>query len=166
MRVVAAVLLFSCSAAAWSCGGAAPQKAGDVNVSSGSTVEGAEAELDRAEASLQRLFGIHAEQPDEDAIGGDHPASPDRLPSDAPPSQPVPPPRPGQATAPTTLSAEGAGSCETACDALASMRRASDRICVLAASDSPDGAQRCDRARARLARATQRVATACPECES
>lgn len=48
--------------------------------------------------------------------------------------------------------------CATACRALASIRRAADRICAL----DPD--ERCASARARADEATRRVRDACPEC--
>jgi hypothetical protein len=48
--------------------------------------------------------------------------------------------------------------CSTACRALASIRRAADRICAL----DPD--ERCVAARAKADDATRRVREACPEC--
>ncbi len=57
------------------------------------------------------------------------------------------------------LSTDG---CETACQALASMRRATDRLCDLT-SDEPS---RCSDARGRLDRATQRVREVCSDCAS
>lgn len=48
--------------------------------------------------------------------------------------------------------------CATACRALASIRRAADRICAL----DPDA--RCTAARAKADDATQRVRETCPEC--
>ncbi|HEX8796212.1 MAG TPA: MYXO-CTERM sorting domain-containing protein [Polyangiaceae bacterium] len=48
--------------------------------------------------------------------------------------------------------------CDTACRALDSMRRATDRLCAL------DPGDRCTRARQKLANATTRVRSACPSC--
>ncbi len=48
--------------------------------------------------------------------------------------------------------------CDTACRALDSMRRATDRLCAM------DPGDRCARARQKLADATGRVRSACPSC--
>jgi MYXO-CTERM domain-containing protein len=48
--------------------------------------------------------------------------------------------------------------CDTACRALDSMRRATDRLCTM------DPGERCSRARKKLADATSRVRSACPNC--
>jgi MYXO-CTERM domain-containing protein len=48
--------------------------------------------------------------------------------------------------------------CATACRALASIRRAADKICAL------DPGERCARGRAKADDATRRVREACPEC--
>jgi hypothetical protein len=48
--------------------------------------------------------------------------------------------------------------CNLACRALASIRRAADRICAL------EPGPRCDAARAKVAEATRRVKETCPEC--
>jgi len=48
--------------------------------------------------------------------------------------------------------------CTTACRALASIRRAADRICAL------DSGERCAAGRAKADEATRRVREACPEC--
>lgn len=48
--------------------------------------------------------------------------------------------------------------CDTACRALDSMRRATDRLCAM------DPGDRCARARQKLADATARVRSACPSC--
>ena len=48
--------------------------------------------------------------------------------------------------------------CDAACRALASIRRAADKICAL------EQGPRCDAARAKLADATRRVHDACPDC--
>jgi MYXO-CTERM domain-containing protein len=51
-----------------------------------------------------------------------------------------------------------ASDCATACQALASMRRATERLCVL------DPGDRCARARTKLDDATTRVHASCPSC--
>jgi hypothetical protein len=48
--------------------------------------------------------------------------------------------------------------CDEACRALASMRRAADRLCALEPGD------RCERARQQTEASAQRVQAACPEC--
>lgn len=48
--------------------------------------------------------------------------------------------------------------CDTACRALASMRRATERLCTM------DPGDRCALARQKLANATARVKSACPSC--
>jgi len=48
--------------------------------------------------------------------------------------------------------------CDTACRALDSMRRATERLCAM------DPGDRCARARQKLADATARVRSACPSC--
>ncbi len=48
--------------------------------------------------------------------------------------------------------------CDEACRALASMRRAADRLCAL------EPGERCEQARARCDAATRQVREACPEC--
>lgn len=57
------------------------------------------------------------------------------------------------------VAALSTSNCETACKALASIRRAADRICAL----EPNG-ERCSAARTKAADATKRVHDACPEC--
>jgi MYXO-CTERM domain-containing protein len=51
-----------------------------------------------------------------------------------------------------------ASDCTTACHALESMKRATDRLCVL------DPGDRCAKAKQKLGDATTRVRTACPAC--
>ena len=94
--------------------------------------EGALAELDRAEAELQRAFGNNraAEK------GADEASKPVQL-GESPPDP-----------------------CETACKALASMKRASEHLCSLAG----DGDERCSAGRDRLAKAGERVRGSCPSC--
>jgi hypothetical protein len=54
------------------------------------------------------------------------------------------------------------GDCEAACRALASMQRATERLCALAGE--PDDRRRCEDARKRLLAARDRVRSACGEC--
>ena len=56
-----------------------------------------------------------------------------------------------------------ASSCESACRALASMDRATSRLCYLA--DEPADQRRCDDARMRLTAARGRVRAACGACQ-
>ncbi|MBI4953070.1 MAG: hypothetical protein HY908_13635 [Myxococcales bacterium] len=52
------------------------------------------------------------------------------------------------------------GDCVLACEALASMRRAAERLCAL------DPGPRCAAARARVEDATRQVRAQCPDCEA
>jgi hypothetical protein len=52
--------------------------------------------------------------------------------------------------------------CAAACRALASMERATVRLCSLA--DAPEDQERCDAARHRLVAARERVRSACGGC--
>jgi hypothetical protein len=56
------------------------------------------------------------------------------------------------------LEASASSDCAIACKALESLRRAAERICAL------DPGERCADARDRLARAEERVRSACPAC--
>jgi hypothetical protein len=73
--------------------------------------------------------------------------------SEPPPGSTVRPPAPPPSTA---LWGETGTPCDLACRALASMRRSADGICRLAGA----GSERCDGARGRVARASERVAAA------
>jgi hypothetical protein len=55
-----------------------------------------------------------------------------------------------------------AGDCAAACRALASMQRATERLCALA--DGADDRRRCDDAKTRLVAARDRVRSACGGC--
>jgi hypothetical protein len=65
-------------------------------------------------------------------------------------------------TASAAIEAAG-GSCETMCKALASMQRAADRLCEIAASDVGES-KRCEDARARVESARKKVTTQCGGC--
>lgn len=106
----------------------------------------AEKELARAEASLEATIGLRIDGV-ADASGEPRPSAP---------------PRPAESTA-TTPSVDGQtasanSACENACDALASMKRAAQRICAL-------DAERCSAVQARVTKATERVHSRCAECE-
>jgi MYXO-CTERM domain-containing protein len=58
----------------------------------------------------------------------------------------------------TETAALSTSDCSTACRALASIRRAADKICAL------DPGERCAAGRAKADEATKRVRDACPEC--
>lgn len=124
-------------------GGMAPAGAGYRNDDAPlTTVEDAEAAFSRAEAQLGGLGGTGA--------GGT---------ADAAGAEPLTAPQPGALRADTPANARE-DSCQTACGALGSMRRAADRICELAPGD------RCDSAAARLGDAEKRVESACPGCST
>jgi hypothetical protein len=55
--------------------------------------------------------------------------------------------------------------CDTMCKALQSMIRAADRICELARDGTATEQKRCTDARGKVAEATARVRTSCPNCE-
>lgn len=155
-RLRRGLALLACAAAlpslgAAGCGGSAERPGGPLDVS---TLEGAEAELTRAEDSLARALG-DAGGAAGGAQGGVHEAPKTPTPEDLPPPSRPPDSSP---TATQAGSQPPASTCETACDALASMRRAAERVCVL------DPA-RCGPARARVERAEQRVKAHCSECE-
>jgi hypothetical protein len=116
------------------------------------TVPDALAELDRAEAELASAMGT--------PTFASPPAQPGVTPpADATTAQPSPPPA---AQASESLHPEAAprDPCVTACRALASMGRAAEHLCGLAG----EGDDRCENARARVGRATDRVRAQCPAC--
>lgn len=134
------------------CGGAEP-RASVTSDAPAATVEGAEAELARLEASLDRTF---------DSVGADSAG------------EPIPAPLPtAGAGDPSQVSKknEAESRCENACDALASMGRSANRICELAGPGD-----RCEAAKSRVASASARVNAKCfpgaapgapgSECES
>ncbi len=108
-------------------------------------------ELARAEADLEL-----AERKLAPILGRESRPRPDLQ----PPTSPAPPerPEPGQTGPKGATAMSDADACETACEALASMKRAAERICAL----DPD---RCSDARARVERATERVLSQCHDCE-
>ena len=139
LRRLAAASLAGAICQLAACGGAEPRTS--VTGDPATTVEDAEAELARLEASLERTFGPGLDSPE----------------------RPIPaaPPTAGQLDRTTiTKKNEPASRCENACDALASMSRSADRICQLAGPGA-----RCDAAKARVSSATTRVTAQCSECE-
>ena len=125
-------------------------------------VEGTIALLDRAEAELAGAIG----SPGPGGRAGAADAQSDAAASAAPASEPAE----AKAEAageedddegsPTAQRAAPADPCETACRALASMRRAAEHLCGLAGEQ--DG--RCAAARERVRGADERVRAACPRC--
>ncbi|MFO0553277.1 MAG: hypothetical protein U0271_33140 [Polyangiaceae bacterium] len=102
------------------------------------TLADADAELDAWDARLGVLVGLKQASA----------AQEEPLQTPVPPSQPEQPRSDGDV-------------CETACDALASMKRATEHVCSLAGPG-----EHCDTARARTNRAEQRVRARCPDCEA
>ncbi|NUP12020.1 MAG: hypothetical protein HOW73_38730 [Polyangiaceae bacterium] len=139
----AAFFLAGLGGIAAGCGGAAKESAEPTT--SVTSLSGAEDDLSRAEASLDAMLGG---TPLAGAQGGTtaEPAAPEE------PRGAKPPPPPG------SMGLATGSTCESACDALASMRRAAERICALEES-------RCAAARERVTRAAERVRTRCTECE-
>ncbi len=109
------------------------------------TLEDAEGALAAAESQL-KSFGVGS------ASGGDAAAPPvaTALPSAGHPTAAPLAESPG----------DGQDRCVTACDALGSMKRAADRVCVLAPGE------RCEAATARVTTAEKRVFDACPGCSA
>jgi hypothetical protein len=160
-RYLGAVACFVVPAVVWGgCGGGAspPQKA-EIDLDY-ATADQALDELDRAEGSLVAFLG-----PDDARNQSDpnepKPAEPDR---DGPSGPSPPPPSPGETKVTTMSEDSGSGDrarspCETACEALGSMRRAAKRVCAL------EPGERCSKAQTRVSRASERVRSRCQECE-
>lgn len=125
------------------CGGASRPGEGPPAMAP-TSLEAALAELDAAEA---RIGGV----------------APEGKPTAARPADPATPPPAEPPHSPSSSSGGDPGAassgCENACDALASMRRAVDHVCSL----SPG--ERCEGAKSRLTRATERVHATCSVCE-
>ena len=146
MRGALAAGLFA--AFAWqliACGGAESRASVTSGGEAPATLEAAEAELARLEASLDGTFGAVRTE-GADATG-----------------EPMPAPPTAGVAEPGQLSKKGepASRCENACDALASMNRSANRICELAGPGD-----RCEAAKSRVASASARVTAKCSECES
>ena len=129
-------------------------------VAPGASVEGAAAELARAEDQMQRAL----------ALAGGAPVAPAQekpsLPNQGAPAPP--PPQAGPSKAPTSSGSDderpdalsAADACSVACRALESMRRSTEQLCGLAGA----GDARCIDANARVDRALARVRASCPAC--
>jgi hypothetical protein len=162
-----AFLLLLCAAAALAagCGGAAVS--GGSKTSEGTTAVAAEplpgdvpsalTQLDQAESQLAQALGdpTFAEAPKPmEAQSGATTTAP----------APVSPPRAapaGEAAADSSAQPSAPPDpCVTACRALASMGRSAAHVCDLAG----EGDERCESARGRVSRATDRVRSRCPSC--
>lgn len=149
-----------------------------------SSPEGADAELDRAEAVIQRTIGLPnaGQQAPLSNVQGQQQAAPPPPPpshySQGLPPQQAPVQQPGYGGQPNqavnqapkkgnadVIAAEDRdrehhNPCASACTALASMRRAAEHLCSLAGPSDV----RCENAKGRVQRATERVKAACPSC--
>jgi len=148
-KVALYAALFTCAVAGSfsvaACGGASYSSA-----TPPTSLGQAEQDVDAAEAKLGMLLGTnHTTSPTEP---GEQPGVL------RPTAPPVPPSQPGSNGDTTPLDEEDR--CKTACDALGSMLRAVDRLCDL----TGQGEDRCQNARTRANRASERVAQACPSC--
>lgn len=136
-----------CAAAA--AGAKAPEEAEPT------TVEEAQAQLDRSRADIESAMGPQGGTPG--AAGAATPSQPS-----APPTPSLtqaapltsPPPPPAEALSSESQSSSGASACVTACRAIASMRRAVSAICRMAGSQDA----RCVDARKTLSDDEARVA--------
>ncbi|MBK7582726.1 MAG: hypothetical protein IPI67_21335 [Myxococcales bacterium] len=156
------VLWFCSVCALGACGGAAAPKAPG---STGQSVEQLADELEQAELALGReLGGLPAAQAGPADAAAGKPPTPDA--EEKKPEDPAAPaPLPAQpAPTPTTEAAPSAprSPCETACKALASMRRSQERICEIAGDEH----ERCGWAKKRVSDASERVEHAGCSCAS
>lgn len=131
--------------------GAPTEEAGDVDEDAATSIDGAAAELARAESQVLAALGT---------ADGDrgHSLPPFAEPGEAPDGQPPPP-----AQAPAgreAYSATAADRCNVACRALESMQRAAERLCSIAGEDDA----RCQRADHRVSYATDLVRRSCASC--
>jgi uncharacterized protein YdeI (BOF family) len=116
------------------------------------TVDAAARAFEQAEASLDGSL-LAALDDDADAMGD---KNGERVGAD----QPSPPKQAPAPVAKPTAKATGMDRCVRVCRALASMRRASDRLCGLTGGDDP----RCSNCRERVDRAEDRVQRSCSSC--
>jgi hypothetical protein len=132
----------------------------------GAGIDGAAADLARAEDEMQRALALAGGAPVPPAEAApEAPAGAASKPSAAPPpaSGPSSPSKAPSSNTnddrrPDALSAVDA--CSVACRALESMRRSTDQLCGLAGA----GDMRCADANARVDRAIARVRASCPSC--
>ena len=147
LRLVAAIGVVSgIAVAASACGGAPANYA-----QPSTTIAGAAADVDQAEAALGAAMGTGAESPSP----LQQPGTPSPTTQPAEPA-PVPPPTPTESA--------GAGAdenhCRNVCEALGSMVRAVHHLCDLTGNDD----DRCTAAKGRAESAEQRVSQSCPSC--
>lgn len=116
------------------------------------TVEGAAADVDQAEAALSAAIGDHGLKNRVDAPS--EPSSQPPQPAPAPPG--LTPQKPQAAES----GSDDENHCRNVCEALSSMVRAVHHLCELTGDD--DG--RCTEAKGRAERAEQRVSQSCPAC--
>lgn len=146
------------------CGGSAPPTRSTKSPEESGPPESvpeALAELDRAEAELASAIGSPAiaGAPADESRAATGEATPrDAEPHEVSPTSPPPPAQAAGADAPSAFSRPDP--CVTACRALASMSRSADHVCDLAGH----GDDRCENARSRVQRATDRVRAQCPGC--
>lgn len=123
------------------------------------------ADLDRAETELGYAIGSPTFAAPPAPTTPPTPRSDEETPRDSvATAEPPPPPaaaQPGGARGYDSQPAPAAASpCTNACRALASMARSADHVCGLAG----EGDTRCESARSRVERATDRVRAQCPGC--
>jgi hypothetical protein len=160
---LASLLLCAAAALTAGCGGAAVSGGGNTTAAPmmeeagppPSDVPSALTRLDQAESQLAQALGdpTFAEPPKPaEAQAGASPTS----------APPPPPAAPAEAAAADSAgqSASPPDPCVTACRALASMGRSATHVCDLAG----EGDARCEDARSRVSRATDRVRARCPSC--
>lgn len=113
---------------------------------SNESVGTAEQEVDAAEARIGAALGAKSRPP----IANTNP----------PPTGPEPGPSPQvEPTSPTPMDTDE-DRCRVACDALTSMIRAVDRLCLITGQSD----ERCQSRRARADSASSRVVQSCPSC--
>jgi len=127
------------------CGGAAPGAKGPSSTSG--DLDGLAKELEDAERTLGAELGPKRPEPQPAATPGEDKES-------------KPEAKPAEPQAGETPSPRQAAPCETACKALASMKRSQERICELAGDSHP----RCEWAKQRVADASERVEQAGCSC--
>lgn len=114
------------------------------------SVGSAEQEVDAAEARLSAALGAKSAP----ASGGDTGTQQIPTPHPQPTTQPEPP------TPDATPLDSEEDRCRVACDALTSMIRAVDRLCMITGQSD----ERCQSRRARADSASARVVQSCPSC--
>ena len=116
------------------------------------SLDGAAAELDRAERQVLAALGTEGA-----AAGEPRPAYAE---TPEPPDSPAEAPAPAPGEREGTYRATAADRCHVACRALASMQRAAERLCSIAGDDDA----RCSQAERRVSHATDLVRRSCESC--